>query len=107
MEYLLDLPSASCITVWWDEDRVASKMIYAVPCDAFAGARAELFGNITGFKCAAAALEGDGSALVLHCQWGNSFDATTIPSAQMHDDAESEKYHFGENILLFDVRKGS
>ena len=37
----------------------------------------------------------------------NLFDATTILSAKMHDDAESEKYHFGENIPLFDVRKGS
>ena len=69
------------------------------------GSRAELIDSIPGFKSAAAELEGGGGASV--SQWGNSFDATTIPSVQMHDDAETEKYHFGENILLFDVLKGS
>ena len=49
-------------------------------------------------------LECGGGASVSQC--GNSFDATTIPTPQVHDDAKSEQHLFGENTPVLNVRKG-
>ena len=71
------------------------------------GVHAGLIGSIPGFKRAAAELEVGGRARASLHRGQLSFDATTIPSAQMHGDAESEQYLFDKNILVFDVCKGS
>ena len=85
--------------------RLDPSLLTVMRLHSLAGARAESICSISGLKKRSSRTKRRWRCISVTL--GNSFDATTIPSGQMHDNAESEKYRFGENILLFDVRKGS